>query len=218
MGKQEKRTRQRSMGLVIPVAGLRRLRNAGIYCVPGVTMEYQQSTKRAVLRGLESGGASPEIGRYVTFCNDDGSPVSWLHPVQGIVGNGVHAVVIAEKLVCVEMLRVAQTYDLLIVKHEPRVDQDGKRPQLHPQILFRALRGHLPLDLLRKDRELAGNIAPEFFTKSGERREMPSRFSMVVKAITRAVNCEECTHSHYVAPQSRRDKLVDGSVGVRPDS
>ena len=80
------------MGLVIPVAGLRRLRNAGIYCVPGVTMEYQQSKKRAVLRGLESGGASPEIGRYVTFCDDDGSPVRWLHPVQGIVGNGVHAV------------------------------------------------------------------------------------------------------------------------------
>lgn len=203
MRDQAKARRRRSMGLVIPVAGLRRLRNAGIYCVPGVTMEYQQSKKRAVLRGLESGGASPEIGRYVTFCNDDGSPVSWLHPVQGIVGNGVHAVVIAEKLVCVEMLRVGQTYDLLIVKHEPRVEQDGKRPQAHPQILFRALRGHLPLDLLGKDRELAGDIAPEFFTKSGERREIPLPFSLVVKVITRAVNCVDCTHPHFVVAGAR---------------
>jgi len=197
---------------VIPVAGLRRLRNAGIYCVPGVTLEYQQSKKRAVLRGLESGGASPEIGRYVTFCQEDGSPVSWLHPVQGIVGNGVHAVVIAEKLVSVEMLRVGHTYDLLIVKHEPRMESNSDRPRLHSEILFRALHGHLGLDLLGTDRELAGTIAPEFFTKSGEWREIPRKFSMVVKAITRGVNCVDCTHAHFVVPPVGCGELVDGSV------
>jgi len=117
MREQAKAFRRRSPGLVIPVAGLRRLRNAGIYCVPSVTLEYQQSKKRAVLRGLESGGASPEIGRHVTFCQEDGTPVSWLHPVEGIVGNGVHAVVIAGKLASVEMLPVGHTYDLLIVEH-----------------------------------------------------------------------------------------------------
>jgi len=198
MRKQAKRIRRRSTSLVIPIAGLRRLRNAGIYCVPGVTLEFQQSKKRAVLRGLESGGASPEIGRYVTFCDDNGAPVSWLHPVQGIVGNGVHAVVIAEKLVSVEMLRVGHTYDLLIVKHETRVERDSERPRLRSEILFRALRGHLPLDLIGKDRELAGTIAPEFFTKSGERRGIPSRFPVVVKAITRAVNCIDCSHPHFL--------------------
>jgi len=125
----------------------------------------------------------------------------------------VHAVVIAEKLMAVEMLRVGHTYDLLIVKHEARVGPDSKRPRLHSEILFRALRGHLPLDLIGKDRELAGTIAPEFFTSSGERREIPSRFSMVVKAITRAVNCVDCAHPHFVVPQACGEEFADDNSG-----
>jgi len=80
---------------------------------------------------------------------------------------------------------------------------------LHSEILFRALHGHLPLDLLGKDRELAGTMTPEFFAKSGERREIPARFLMVVKAITRAVNCVECTHPHFVVPWVGSDKPAD---------
>jgi len=122
----------------------------------------------------------------------------------------VHAVVIAKKLVPVETLRVGHTDDLLIVKHEAHLDRDSDRPRLQPEILHRALRGHLPLDLIGKDRELAGTIAPEFFTSSGERREIPSKFLLVVKAITRAVNCVDCTHPHFVVAQGRRDEAADG--------
>jgi len=111
----------------------------------------------------------------------------------------VHAVVIAKKLVPVETLRVGHTYDLLIVKREARVGPDSRRPRLHSEILFRALRGHLPLDMLGKDRELAGTIVAEFFTNSGERRTIPPRFAVAVKAITRAVNCVDCSHTHFSA-------------------
>ena len=50
----------------------RRLQEAGILCQPEVSLQYQTIAKRSVLRGVESGGAIKEIGRYVTFCDERG--------------------------------------------------------------------------------------------------------------------------------------------------
>jgi len=77
--------------------------------------------KRYVVRGLESGGAVGELGRYVTFTTEDGQPIVWLHPVEAIGVNGLHAVVVAPVLVRVEMLRKGRTYELLITQHRSGV-------------------------------------------------------------------------------------------------
>ena len=61
--------------------------------------------------------------------------------------------------------------------------------------------GQLPLDLVDKDRTLAGKIAPEFFSRSGEVRQFPAGYVEAVRAITLAVNCTDCRHPHLlVAP------------------
>ena len=48
----------------------RRLQEAGILCQPQVSLQYQTLAKRSVVRGVESGGATKDIGRYVTFCDE----------------------------------------------------------------------------------------------------------------------------------------------------
>src|SRR5919198_5764215 len=97
-------------GLVLPRRALRRLAEAGIFAQASVSLEYQQLAQRYVVRGVESGGAVDALGRDVTFCGDQGEPLSWLHPLDGIGVNGVHALVIAPSLVRVEMFRRGQTY------------------------------------------------------------------------------------------------------------
>src|SRR5271157_6303430 len=73
----------------------RRLQEAGILCQPEVSLQYQTLAKRSVLRGVESGGATKEIGRYVTFCDELGGPLPWLPPIDSVAVNGRHAVVVA---------------------------------------------------------------------------------------------------------------------------
>jgi hypothetical protein len=47
-----------------------RLREAGIFARPGISLEYQQLAKRYVVRGVESGGAIDNLGHYDTFCGE----------------------------------------------------------------------------------------------------------------------------------------------------
>jgi hypothetical protein len=69
--------------------------------------------KRYVVRGLESGGAVGDVGRYVSFAGEEGQPIEYLHPVETIGVNGVHAVVMAPGVVRIDMLRKGRTYELL---------------------------------------------------------------------------------------------------------
>ena len=84
----------------------------GILARVEVGLEHQHLARRYVIRGVESGGAICEMGHYVTFCGEDGEPLAYLHPVDAIGVNGVHAVVVAPALVRVEMLRTGRTYEL----------------------------------------------------------------------------------------------------------
>jgi hypothetical protein len=93
------------LGLPLSKKALRVLKNAGIYAPAMVTLEHQHLAKRYVVRGLEAGGAIPDLGRYVTFAGPDGERIAYLHPVESIAVNGLHAVVIAPVLVRVDMLR-----------------------------------------------------------------------------------------------------------------
>jgi len=188
--------------LKLPANAVQRLRRAGIYCSPGVTIEFQQQTKRHVLRGRESGGATKEFGHYVSFCGLGGERLPWFVRPDSLVANGDHAVVIAPSMVSVEVLRVEHTYELLIVRHELRAEREGARPRIWSKLVFRGWQGQLPLDLVNRDRSVAGQIAPEFFTRAGDLRQLPTPFVEAVQAVVSAANCPSCTHAHLlVAPK-----------------
>lgn len=194
-----------SVGLRLPHRALRRLQEVGIYCRQEVSLEHQYLAKRYVVRGVESGGAIKEMGRYVTFAGPDGEPLCQLQPLDSLGVKGVHAVVVAPVLVRVEMFRFGRTYQLMISQHEPGDIAPGRRAALISKEIFRGVDGHLGLELCGRDKELAGTALPEFFSRSGERTEVPPRFQEAVRAVTAAVNCLGCAHSHYLKLSSLMD-------------
>lgn len=175
----------------------RRLHELGIWCQPEVSVQFQRLAQRAVLRGVESGGATKEIGRYVTFCGESGEQLGWLQPIDSMSSNGRHAVVIAQSFVSVEVLRVRTTYEVLIARY--RV---GEHARAEAEVLFRGREGHLPLDLTGSDKAMAGQILPEFFDRAGERIDAPGDFANALKAAVRGANCLSCPHQHYLMSPS----------------
>ena len=192
---------------------LRVLKERGIFAHSPVSLEHQHLAKRYVVRGLESGGAAGEVGRYVTFTQADGQPVEYLHPVEAIGVNGLHAVIVAPVLVRVEMLRKGRTYELLITQHRPGATNDGKRPPLETKVLFRGIHGRLELDLSGKDKSQAGSVFPVFYSLAGEEVTIPRRFHAAVRAITKAVNCVGCSHCHFSRAPKGDIRIGLSSVG-----
>jgi hypothetical protein len=164
-----------------------------------VGLEHQHLAQRYVIRGVESGGAIREMGHYVTFSGEDGESLAYLHPIDAIGVNGVHAVVVAPDVVWVEMLRTGRTYELLITGYRIGEAENGRRPPLESQTLFRGVHGYLELELWGKDKESAGSVVPAFYSRGGERLEVPAKFEAVTQAVTKAVNCCPCSHCHYLA-------------------
>jgi hypothetical protein len=185
------------VGLRLSRQALRVLKERGIFAHSPVSVEHQHLAKRYVVRGLESGGAVGDLGRYITFSREDGQPIECLHPVEAIGVNGLHAVVVAPVLVRIEMLRKGHTYELLITRHWPGKVSDGKRPLLETTVLFRGIHGRLELDLSDKDKNQAGAALPTFYSLAGEEIRIPKRFHDAIRAITRAVNCVGCSHCHF---------------------
>jgi hypothetical protein len=197
-------------GLMLPRRALRVLKDEGIFAHSPVSVQHQELAHRYVIRGLESGGAVRELGRYVTFAGDDGGALEYLQPVEAIGFNGIHAVVIAEALVRVDVLRKGQTYELLITRHALAEPKNGNRPQVETAILFRGIHGRIDLDLCGKDKSRAGSIVPTFYSLAGETILLPSSFGGVVRAAVRGVNCLRCVHGHYLRPRSA-NALASGS-------
>ena len=185
-------------GLALARRAVRTLRDRGIYAHALLSVEHQQLARRYVIRALESGGSAGDVGRYVTFADEDGQPLNYLHPVEAIGVNGLHAVVISTALVRADMLRKGRTYELLITRHSLSPVPDGQRPQLGTEILFRGVHGRLELDLSGKDRARAGDVVPTFYSLGGEPIAIPERFLALVRATTKGVNCSGCTHTHYL--------------------
>ena len=202
------------LGLRLPRQALRVLKERGIFAHSPVSLEHQHLAKRYVVRGLESGGAVGDLGRYVTFTTEDGQPIEWLHPVEAIGVNGLHAVVVAPVLVRVEMLRKGRTYDLLITQHRPGATSDGKRPPLETRLLFRGIHGRLDLDLFGKDKDKTGTVLPTFYSRAGEEVRIPKRFRPVVRAIVRAVHCNGCFHCHFVRPAQKQEEQACAAESV----
>jgi hypothetical protein len=201
------------VGLRLSRQALRVLKERGIFVQAAVSLEHQHLAKRYVVRGLESGGAVGDLGRYVTFAREDGQPIECLHPVEAIGVNGLHAVVVAPVLVRIEMLRKSQTYELLITQHRSGAASDGKRPALEAKVLFRGIHGRLELDLSGKDESRYGAALPTFYSLAGEEISIPKRFRAAVRAITKAVNCTGCSHSHYViSPKEKMRTVISTSA------
>jgi hypothetical protein len=186
-------------GLTLSRRALRRLNEVGIFAQSQVRLEHQHLAKRYVVRGIESGGAVKDLGRYVTFCGPEGEPLPYLHPIDAIGVNGVHAVVMAPVLVRIELFRAGRTCQLLITKHEPGKVENSRRPLLESTVLFRRVNGLVDLDLLRAGGYLAGgSVMPEFWSRGGEVLGIPALFAAAVGAATKGANCVGCSHSHYL--------------------
>ena len=200
------------VGLRLSRQAMRVLKKRGIFVQAAVSLEHQHLAKRYVVRGLESGGAVGDLGRYLTFAQPDGRPIQCLHPVEAVGVNGLHAVVVAPVLVRIEMLRKGRTYELLITQHRPGAASDGKRPALEAKVLFRGIHGRLELDLSGKDKSRSGSVVPTFYSLAGEVVTIPERFQEVARAITAAVQCSGCSHCHFVrAPKGAE---AAAAVGV----
>ena len=185
-------------GLALPRRAVRILKERGIFAHPLMSIEHQQLAQRYVLRGLETGGAVGDVGRYVTFAGLEGEPLEYLHPVEAIGVNGLHAVIISPEVVRVDMLRKGRTYELLLTRHSLRSAENGQRPTLDTEILFRGIHGRLELDLYGKDKAQAGRVAPTFYSLAGEPLAIPEKFLAVIRAATKGVNCSGCSHAHYL--------------------
>lgn len=188
-------------GLTLPRIVLHRLDNVGIFAQAHVSLENQHLARRYVVRGIESGGAVREIGRYVTFCGPAGEPLPYLHPIDAVGVNGVHAVVIAPILLRIEVLRSGRTYQLLITRHEPGQLENGRRPPLVNRVVFRGVNGFLESEHAGRKTGLTGSSVPRFWSRSGDERQVPPVFAAAVEAATQGASCFGCSHTHFlVAP------------------
>jgi len=204
-----------AMGLRLPRQALRILNERGIFAQSSVSLQYQRLANRYLIRGVESGGAAGDVGRYVTFAQEGGDPVEYLHPVEAIGVNGLHSVVLAPVLIRLDMLRKGRTYELLISRHAPGKADNGHRPPLDTKILFRGVHGRVELDLSGKDKAQAGAVLPTFYSLAGEEIAIPEQFRRAICSITRAVNCTGCSHCHYVcAPHKEEDDGVTRIVSA----
>jgi hypothetical protein len=149
----------------------RKLQDAGVFCQPEVSIQYQTIAKRSVLRGVESGGSNRDTGRYITFCDERGDPLPWLQPIDSVATNGRHSVVIATTFITVDVFRIRNTYDLLIARHQAVVA--GNRGRVESNVVYRGRQGYLPLDLTGAEKDMAGQILPGSSTKRGNRWKFP---------------------------------------------
>lgn len=196
-------------GIPLGRSTLRALEKRSIYCQTSISVEHQHLAKRYVLRGLESGGAVSDMGRYCAYLDIDGSPIPWLQPIDSISGNGRHAVVVAPGFVRIEMFRIGRTYDLAITRHTLQ-EQDGRaKPTIASSMLFRGHEGTLSLDLWAQEhRANRGMILPSFYSEAGEIRVIPKSFEDAVKSVTNALNCLACKHVHVAVARSTQRNLL----------
>lgn len=205
-------------GLPLARRAIRTLKDRGIFAHSLLSVEHQQLAQRYVIRGLESGGSAGDVGRYVTFADENGLPLEYLHPVEAIAVNGLHAVVLSAAVVRADMLRKGRTYELLITRHWLSPVADGGKPQLATEILFRGIHGWLELDLCGKNKAQAGSVLPAFYSLAGEAAGIPERFQPLVRATTKGVNCRGCTHAHYLRRPRPASQQRSSSSGQESDA
>lgn len=178
-------------------------------CSCQVNLEHQHLAHRYVIREVEAGGAVAEIGHYVTFADAEGQQLPYLHPLDAVGVNGVHAVVVAPTLVRVEVFRSGHTYQVLISKHSAGPVRNGERPGIKSEVLFKGLDGYLALDLWGRDKARTGSLLPQFYSPGGELMEIPGALESAMLGAMKGACCIGCRHCHYLVADSccaaRRD-------------
>ena len=190
--------RKSAPGLKLPRRLWRSLSDAGIYAPARVSLEHQQLANRYVIRGVEAGGAVAGLGHYVTYADSDGQRLPYLHPLDSVGVNGVHAVVVAPTLVRVEVFRIGRTHQVLVTKHFRAPAESGQRPSLRTVVIFRGRDGYLNQDPWGRNKTRTGSLLPEFYTPGGEPMEI---FAILKPALLAGVGgacCVGCRHSHYL--------------------
>ena len=185
-------------GLRLPPAALKALHRAGLYCQPAISIEFQQSSRQYLIRGVESGGAVAPLGAYCGFLDGSAAPLSTPHPVTAIGVNGLHAAVLSKRLVRIQMFRSDTAYELLVTHHGLAPVEGKSRPKLHNSILFHGKHGTLEMELWGKDRPLQEMVAPVFYSRSGEQIAAPDQFHDAILRVTAAVCCCGCRHTHLL--------------------
>jgi len=206
-------------GLILARNIVRRLDQVGIHARSDVSLEHQHLAQRYVMRGVESGGAIAEMGRYVTFAGESGEPLIYLQPLDSLGVNGVHAVVVAPILVRIDLFRAGRTCQLLITKHGQGSGETGRRPSLKNTLVFRGADGLLDAELWGKDHDLAGSVMPQFWSRGGEVVEIPEAFRLAVRAATHGASCVGCSHGHFLrdpnATDANAERIVCEATGPR---
>jgi hypothetical protein len=196
-------------GMALPAGVLKALQKRGVYSAPGISLEHQHLANRYVLRGVESGGAVSDMGRACAFVAEDGLPLPWLQSIDSIAVNGRHAIILAESMVRLEMLRSGRTCELTITLHGLSCVPGRARPEIISKVLFRGRDGVLPVDLWKEEyRPLRGKLTPLFYSRSGEVLPLPSRFEEATRRITAATCCVGCKHTHVGVPPAVQGQTV----------
>jgi hypothetical protein len=194
-------------GLSLSGAVLKALRNRGIHCQPGVSLEHQHRAGRYVLRGVESGGAVSDMGRACIFVSIEGMPLPWLQKIDSFAVNGRHAIFLADSLVRIDMLRVGRTCDVVITAHTLSHNSGRQRPVIQSTVLFPGRDGVLPAELWRPEQQaMRGKVVPVFYNRAGEVSDPPEAFQDAMKRASACVCCIGCRHSHAGIPPVRGAK------------
>jgi hypothetical protein len=142
------------------------------------------------------------MGRACAFVAEDGSPLPWLQSIHSIAANGRHAIFLAERMVRLEMLRSARTWELSITLFILSRVSERVRPQIVSKPLFRGRDGVLSVDLWKDEHQgLRGKLAPIFYSRAGEVLPFPPPFEEAIRKTTAAACCVGCKHTHVGVPQ-----------------
>ncbi|HET6840554.1 MAG TPA: hypothetical protein VFK06_02550 [Candidatus Angelobacter sp.] len=187
-------------GLRLPSPALKQLREAGIYCEPAISIEYLHLAKRYVIWGRESGGAIARLGAYCGYVGTGGEPLDWLARVNSVGRNGVHATVIAPRLMRIHAFRNEGNCEVLITRHELIAREIGRRPTLENHIVFHGVNGAV----------VAGALLPEFRSRVGELISVPGLFREAVKnAVAGAYTVGCCGPRLLLPPSKGADQVTD---------
>jgi hypothetical protein len=193
-------------GLRLPPIALKGLQRAGIYCQPSISIEFQQQAGSYVIRGVESGGAVPELGMYCAFVDWRGGSPTTVQSVATVGVNGFHAAILSPEFVRIQIFRSEQHCELLLTHHSLVLKECKTRPTLSNSVMFHSAHGRLEWELWGKDSRLQGMVAPNFYSRSGEQVLPPDCFHDAVLRVTAGACCVGCRHAH-VAGSARQ---IDG--------
>ena len=172
----------------------------------GRRLPAASESMEASWRGIGRRGRTPGALRRLRRCGR-WSQLPWLQRVQNFLPNGMHAVIVGDEFVRVEMFRFENTYDLLITTHWLERSETAKRRNCEARFCFSAATAFLKPSYGARTRPFGGGAMPHFLTRSGEPGPPEPLWTDATLKVTEAVCCCGCRHSHLLeaAPALRSE-------------